>query len=420
MINILHYVYYANPISSGYTIRTHSIVKAQKKLNLNPSVAISVKSVFKNYFDNLEFPSKNVFDNIKYLSPSNELRNNSLFKHFSKYFHKKNRVSKHLREGFYNFQKGSIINDFHDFLKSEIGSVDIIHAHTPAIALNEAKQLNGLYNRKLIYEVRGFWNLSLENKTYEVINLVRDEIEACRKADKCIAICQGIADVLIEGGIDSRKIEIVPNAVELINPTIEVQDIELKNNLKLQDKLVYGYISTIRWFEGIQTIIKAWPKILEQIPNAVFILIGDGPYLGKLKSMIKELGIENSFLVLGKIPHNKILSYYSLIDIFVVPRINVPVSNIVTPLKPLEAMINSKPIIVSDVNALKEIVIDRKTGMYFRADDHNHLSEICIKLGKDDELRTRLGEDARVWVEENRTWGKIAEQYYEIYKSILN
>lgn len=419
-IKILHYVYFAHPITSGYTVRTHSIVKAQKRNGLHPTVAVSLKSDFKNYFNDVFFSSKNVIEEINYYSPHKELLNNSLFKYSKKLLTSKNKIGNYLRNIFYSSQKHQILKNYYQFLESESKRIDLVHAHTPAIALNEALHLSNLSNKKTIYEVRGFWNLSDQDNNQDVTKLVLDDIYASKKADKCVAICKGIADVLVKGGIPSNKIEIVPNAVDPEKfPTME-KNLSLTKKFHLENKVVFGYITSVRWFEGIQTIIKAWPKILQKIPNAVFLLIGDGPYIQELKSFISELGIEKSFLILGRIPHNEILLYYSLIDIFVVPRINVPVSNIVTPLKPLEAMMNQKAIIVSDVNALKEMVVDGETGIHFKADDASHLAEICIQLANDEELRSKLGKDAREWVIKNRTWDIIANQYSDIYKDMLN
>lgn len=418
-LKVLHYVYFAHPIVTGYTVRTNSIVKSLKRNGLHPTVAISLKSGFKNYFNNVFFPSQNIIDDISFYSSHNIMKDNLLFKFAEKILYGNNKINRNLREGFYTIQNHEILNNYSKFLLSELQIIDLIHVHTPSITMKEAFQLNKSLKKKMIYEVRGFWNLSVENNDQDITKLVIDDIQVSKKANKCIAICKGIADVLVKGGVPANKIEIVPNAVEPDKFPIIKKDVGLTERLKLENKIIFGYVTNVRWFEGIQTIIKAWPKIIKKNPNAIFLLIGDGPYLEKLKSNIKELGIEKSFLTIGRIPHNDIAMYYSLIDIFVVPRINVPVSNIVTPLKPLEAMISKKAIIVSDVNALKEMVIDGETGLHFRADDEKHLAEVCIKLANDTELRTKLGEDGRKWVIKNRTWDINAKQYTEIYNNLI-
>ena len=210
------------------------------------------------------------------------------------------------------------------------------------------------------------------------------------------------------------------NGVEPDKFEIQTKDPDLLRSMKLEGKIIFGYITSIRFLEGIQTVAHAWKKILKEIPNAVFLLIGDGNYLETIKTMIKENNIEESFLILGRIDNQKIPAYYSLLDVFVVPRVNIPVSNIVTPLKPLEAMANVKPVIVSDVNALKEMVIDGETGLYFKADNPDDLANVSIKLAKDNSLRNSLGQNGRKWVLKNRTWDKIANQYLEIYNDVLN
>jgi len=419
-LSILHYVNSVHPVLSGYTIRTHSIAKAQKKIGLSPNVAVSVKSLMKNYFEKINYASKYSYEGIDYYSNYNGLTDALEVRLASKLLMRNNRLTNFLKRQFYSIEKNRMLKRYYSFLSSEVKDVDLIHAHTPSLVFDEASQINNYFKKKIIYELRGFWNLSRENFNGDVMNAVEDEISASQKADKCVAICQGIADVLIKAGINSNKIEIVPNGVEPEKFTASSKDIKLMKELNLTDKIVFGYITNVRWFEGIQTVVKAWPQILKEIPNAVFLLIGGGDYLLTVDKMIKEYNLENNILKLGMIKHEKIPDYYMLIDIFVVPRINVPVSNIVTPLKPLEAMAAGKALITSDVNALKEIVINGETGMLFRADDFNHLADICIQLAKDKILRDALGLNGKNWVIKNRTWDEISRKYLELYNNLLS
>src|SRR3990170_5984841 len=259
-LKILHYVYNSLPISTGYTLRTHSIAKAQKNHGLLPGVAISVKSLLENYFAKLNFPSKNILDGISYYSAHNELVSDPGFKLLSKILMKNNKLTKHLRRRFYSFRNKNMLRNYYNFLSNEIGDIDLIHAHTPSIALNEAHSINKFFRSRIIYEVRGFWNLSLVSYNQDIMGAVKDEVGACRKADKCIAICKGIADVLVKGGIPSDKIEIVPNAVDPGKFITMDKDSNLSKSMKLDDKIIFGYVTSVRWFEGIQTMVNAWPK----------------------------------------------------------------------------------------------------------------------------------------------------------------
>lgn len=419
-LKVLHYVFNGPPISSGYNIRTQSIVKAQKKKGISPSVAISVKSLIGNYFKRLNFAPKNMLDGVNYYSAHDQLIGDIGFKLVSGLLINENKITNRLRTELYKVRQNKILSRYYDFLNFNMGEIDIVHAHSPSVAFEEAYRIGNLFNKKIIYEVRGFWNLSVESANQDVMKAVKDEISACEKADRCIAICKGIADVLIQGGISPQKIDIVPNGVEPEKFASMEKDLSLLKNMKLEGKIIFGYITSVRWFEGIQTVVRAWSKILSEIPNAVFLLVGDGSYLESIKTMVGEYKIQDSFLVLGRIPNEKIAAYYSLLDVFVVPRINVPVSNIVTPLKPLEAMVNGKVVVVSDVSALKEMVIDGETGLFFKADDHDNLADVFIQLAKNRKIRYSLGQRAREWVLANRTWDKLAEQYLEIYNNTLN
>jgi len=305
-----------------------------------------------------------------------------------------------------------------------LGTVDLIHAHSPAEVARQAIHLASFWKVRLIYEVRGFWSLS---KAAD--DGVTADIDEATAVDSCVArnpkvhhvvaICQGVADQLVRQHVCFRKISIIPNGVDTSRFRPQKKDEELLNSLRLRDRFVFGYVTHVRRLEGLQCAIRAWPAVVKAIPEAVFVLVGTGPYFDVLKRMASDQGLGDTFRFIGQVPHTNVLSYYSLFDAFVVPRASSPVSHVVTPLKPLEAMAMGIPVIISRVAALEEIVRNGQTGLSFEPDDPDSLVSVCTQISRDGFLRKALATAARAWVEQERDWKIIAARYSSLYSALL-
>jgi glycosyltransferase involved in cell wall biosynthesis len=413
-IKVLHYVHETYPHQVGYTIRTHYIAKNLMKLGYQVYVANQVSNDTKTLKKvGLNVGNNCQIDGVTYLSPPSDMWRNLRSFLFSLNNCGIPRIWKLANQI-------NLFPNYLSWLKKQIGHPDIVHAHSPHNMAVEALYLSNQFDVPLVYEVRGFWSLSIasDNETeIDISEAIRSDLKACGRADRVVAICNGIAEQLISKGIPAKKITVIPNGVDTAKFHSRDKDVKLAKRLKVEQSFVYGYITNVRRLEGIQTVIQAWPKILEKIPNAVFLLIGEGAFINNLKSMVEVEGLSRYFRFIGRVPHSEIISYYSLIDVFVVPRIPEPVCHMVTPLKPLEAMSIGIPIVASDVDALKEFIKEGESGLLFRSADHTSLSDTCIRLAKEDELRIKLSENARTWVIENRDWSVIASQYQELYNN---
>lgn len=415
--SILHYVRYAWPLQVGYTIRTQYLASNLAKMGYKINVA--------NWIDNdvtawarrtSNVKPRMTNDDVIYYRPFSGLFNNTLMHSIIK------NLSQRKLRGMTRLRKKMELPVYLGWLLKEIGKPDIIHAHSNPCVAKEALQISKRLHIPMIYEIRGFWSLSLAADNYSTLSIskaIQDDVRIARESDHVVAICKGIADQLICEGISPNKISIVPNGVDVSIFHPKKKDVDLARQIKVNDKFVFGYATNVRYLEGLQSVIEAWPYIIKEIPNAVFLLLGDGNYLDNLKKLAKDHGIENSFRCMGRVLHKEILSYYSLFDVFVVPRVPEPVCEIVTPLKPLEAMAMEIPTIASDVGALKEMIQDRKTGLLFRAGDAQELSRHCIEIATNADLRKAISLRARKWVEQNRDWRIIASQYKTIYHSLL-
>lgn len=418
LASILHYVRHAWPLQAGYTIRTQYVASNLAKMGYKISVANCIDNdvtASASQASNVKPRMKN--DDVTYYRPFSELFNNTLT------YSMVRKLSQCRLRGMTRLRKKMELPVYLDWIIREIGKPDIIHAHSNAGVAKEALQISKRLRIPMIYEIRGFWSLSIATDNHTAIHIskaIRDDVRIARKSDHVVAISDGIADQLIREGISASKISIVPNGVDVSIFHPIKKDFNLAQKINVNDKFVFGYATNVRYLEGLQNVIEAWPNIIKEIPNALFLLIGDGNYLDNLKAMVEKLGIENSFRFIGRILHKEILFYYSLFDVFVVPRIPEPVCEIVTPLKPLEAMAMGIPVIASNVGGLREMVRDRETGILFRAGDIQELSKCCIELGTNPSSREAISFEARKWIRQNRDWKIITSQYKNIYDSVLS
>ena len=402
--------------SSGYATRTHGLMKGLSKLGRKMHVYLRHgypldRNDFKGVYEN----PVEVIDRIEYnFNPSNN----------------SDGVPEINYTDIFNFSK---LEEYHDIcistLENQISALkpSIIHAASNFVvgmaAVNIAKSM-GIPS---IYEVRGFWHITQASKRIgyadsdHFILSESLELEVASRADHVFTITQGIADILIDYGVAKEKISILPNAVDIEKFEPVGRDKELEDSLELYEKVVLGYIGSFVEYEGLDLLLQAVAKIRNEVGEYFrVILVGDGLVFDELVEMSRFLGINDIVTFTGRVPHDEVQRYYSLIDVTAFPRKGKRVCELVSPLKPFEAMAMKKAVIASDVQALAEIVDDGKTGLLHKKDDVDSLAECIRRLVLDDKLRSKLANEGRKWVEEHRTWGAVTKHVSEVYDKLLN
>ena len=309
---------------------------------------------------------------------------------------------------------------------------NVIHAHTPyrvgLPAMNVAKRMNIPF----IYEMRGVWeDTAVINGRWRTWGLPyrrfrRMENKVLRGADHVYCISEQLKKDVISRGVDSEGITIVRNAVndklftskeieghsEIVLPIIE--------DLKLgEETTVIGYIGSIQRLEGLETLATAISNIDDDL-DVRLLIVSTEKNQEYFREYCESQGIGDIAIIAGPVPRENISECYRLIDIFAVCRPpGFRVTELVTPLKPFEAMSRGLPVIVSDLPALKEIVEDGSTGLCFEAGNHIDLSRKITKLILDKELRIRLGKEGQKWIMEHRLWSKVIINSIEGYQDKL-
>jgi PEP-CTERM/exosortase A-associated glycosyltransferase len=303
---------------------------------------------------------------------------------------------------------------------------DVLHAHSPALNGEAAIRVGQRLKIPVVYEVRAFWeDAAVDHGTskewglrYRLTRAL--ETRVFRRADAITTICEGLRDEIILRAIPDNKITVIPNAVDLTHFAAGTQrDVELARRLRLQDMKVLGFIGSFYAYEGLVLLLYAMPQIVKEEPKTRLLLVGGGPQEHELKRVARELGLENKVIFVGRVPHDEVQRYYDLVDIFVYPRLRMRLTELVTPLKPLEAMAQGRLVLASNVGGHRELIRDGKTGVLFRAGDSEALGRSALALLQTPEMWPGLRDAGRQFVETERNWKASVARYESVYDRLV-
>ncbi len=405
--NVLYCLHNSLPYNSGgYATRSHGVAKGVQANGWNIQVVSRLGypydlSNFKG--DVSKINESATIDNIHYhrlFHESVNYKGSSLDVYLEKYCKMLTKLSSRLDI--------SILHGASNFLNG--------------IAVNYAAKSLGV---KSIYEVRGLWEITRmsrqplweDSEHFKMIK--RLETEAAMNADAVITLTEALKNEMIERGVDSSKITVISNGVDSKRFSPADKSLSLQSEFNYQNKIIIGYIGSVVDYEGLEYLVKA-VQILDDrgLKNIAVMIVGDGVVLSSIQEMTKECGVENIFNFVGRVKFEEVDEYYSLIDILVFPRKALPVCEMVSPIKPFEAMSLGKVTVGSNVAALAEIINHRKTGLLFAKENSEDLADKLSELIHDAELRDTLGKNAREWIKKHKDWDILTEQVSNIYSGL--
>ncbi|SES89489.1 PEP-CTERM/exosortase A-associated glycosyltransferase, Daro_2409 family [Nitrosospira multiformis] len=304
---------------------------------------------------------------------------------------------------------------------------DILHAHSPVLNALPALRVGRRAGIPVVYEVRAFWeDAAVDHGTHREwgarYRLTRElESYALRRVDAVTTICEGLRGDILKRGIPSEKVTVIPNAVNLENFRMsERGDLQLANALGVEGKVLLGFIGSFYAYEGLTVLLSALPRMLAANPDIRILLVGGGPQEDELKSLTARMGLQDKVIFTGRVPHDQVRRYYNLIDILVYPRLPMRLTDLVTPLKPLEAMAQGRLVAASDVGGHLELIQDGKTGVLFKAGDSDALAARILNLISSTDTWDALRAAARNFVETQRNWAGSVAGYKEMYCNLLS
>jgi len=352
-MRILHVLDHSLPLHSGYTFRTRAILKAQMERGW------TVAGVTGPRYHTGDSPFETL-DGIDF--------------HRTKQMRRLPPVVGELAEiASFARRIGEVVERFRP---------DILHAHSPVIDPLAAMRAAKRCGLPLLYEIRAFWeDAAVGNGTgsegsakYRAIRGL--ETWAARRVDAVAVICEGLKRDLIARGIDAGKIMVSPNGVDLhLFGDPAPRDEVLAAQLGLEGADTIGFIGSFYDYEGLDDLIAAMPALLAQRPRARLVMVGGGPMEQALRAQAAASSAAHAIHFVGRVPHEQVERYYSLIDLLVYPRKHMRLTDLVTPLKPIEAMAQHRLVAASDVGGHRELISHGDTGTLFPPDDPAALAD---------------------------------------------
>lgn len=274
------------------------------------------------------------------------------------------------------------------------------------------------------YEVRGFWEVTRASRekeyecSFDYSLYATMETLTALYSDNVFTLTKQMQEELRNRGCKEKEITILPNSCDISLFKILEKDIELEKKLHIPRNIpIIGYIGTFVHYEGLDDLAQACVRLKERNIEFRLLLVGsedvttgkNGKILDQIINIFSSADILDWLIAPGRVSHDQVSSYYSLIDIAPFPRKSLKVTEMVSPMKPLEAMAMGKAIVASSVGALSDMIIDGETGLIFKKGDIDDFADKLQVLIKDENTRKELGRSARYWVEKNRTWRKTSE-----------
>ncbi|MBI4528299.1 MAG: glycosyltransferase, exosortase A system-associated [Deltaproteobacteria bacterium] len=400
-MKILHVLDHSLPLHSGYTFRSQEIFLSQQKMGLRPLALTSPKHEQSWTGDSQD---GEIIAGIPYF------RTGSLSRRGLPFASELSLMARLARR-------------IHQIAVME--KADLLHAHSPILNGLPALWVGRKLGLPVVYEIRAFWeDAAADHRTYaedsRKYKLVRHiETWLCRRVDEIVVICRGLEDDLIQRGIPPEKISVVYNGINTHKFQISLADREHRDRWGLSGKKVIGFIGSFYRYEGLDLLVDAFAQLASSRPDVSLLLVGGGEMENELKAQVNRLGLDGKVVMPGEVPHERVPGIYSTIDILAYPRYSKRLTELVTPLKPLEAMAMGKALVASDVGGHRELIRHGETGLLFPAGDVSSLVSALQHLLNASGLRKQMERQGTVWSRTEHSWKKTTAMYSEIYSRAI-
>ena len=400
-MRVLHVLDHSLPLHSGYSFRTAAILREQRALG----------------FQTLQLTTPRHNRGSALIEDTDELR-----------FHRtpleRNALSR--VPGAVYAQEIRATSRRIDELVAEFAP-DVLHAHSPVLNALPALWMGLRRRLPVVYEVRALWEDGAvdHGATHDGSLRYRGsralETYALRRATHVTTICEGLRAEIISRGISADRVTVIPNAVDVREFAFGAEaDAGLRSALGLDGKRVIGFAGSFYGYEGLDLLIEALAILSPRFPNLHALLVGGGPEEAALRAQVAARGLSHRVVFTGRVPHADVGRYYELIDVLAYPRRRTRLTELVTPLKPLEAMAQGRMFVASDVGGHRELVRHGETGFLCQADDAQALAKSLESLLGNQRDWPRIAAQARRFVETERTWTRSVRRYQDVYASVVS
>ncbi|HXH82933.1 MAG TPA: TIGR04063 family PEP-CTERM/XrtA system glycosyltransferase [Candidatus Tectomicrobia bacterium] len=394
-MTILHILDHSAPVLSGYATRSRSIAAAQRALGLRPVVLTSSRHPGSS-------SAVEMIDAIPhYRTPAPRPRAGW------------RRYADEVRAGVALARRIAEV--------ARLEGARVLHAHSPVLTALPALMVGRRLGLPVVYEARAFWeDAAVDHGTTRERSLRYRLTRALETwvfghADRVVVIARAMQREIAARGVSEARITVIPNGVDPDRFVPVPRDGALAAALGLGVGPVLGFVGSFYRYEGLRFMAESLPALSRAIPGLRLLLVGAGEDEEALRAIARGT---DAMRLTGPVPFERVRDYYSVIDVFVCPRRRMRLTQLVTPLKPLEAMAMARPVLASDVGGQAELIEDGVNGVLFRAESRDALVAGAARLASDPDARADLGRRARAYVVERRSWSTVAAGYLPLYEAV--
>lgn len=404
MTRILHVLDHGLPLQSGYTFRTRAILKAQEAAGLEVAALTGQRHYAAPDAAATDEQGAECADGLRFWRTPGRADGMPVWREWREVHALAERIEQ----------------------VAKIWRPAVLHAHSPALcgmaALRAARRL-GL---PLVYEIRAFWeDAAVGNGTgqagswrYWLTRQLENRVVA--GADAIVTICEGLKTDLVARGVAPDRVTIMPNGVDMrVFGTPCPRDAALAQRLGLGTGPVIGFLGSFYPYEGLDDLIAAMPAIVAAHPDARLLLVGGGPAEPALRAQAAASPAADAIRFVGRVPHHEVERYYALVDVVCYPRKAMRLTDLVTPLKPLEAMAQGKLVAASAVGGHRELIAQGRTGTLFAPDDPAALAAAMADLLTDRSNWDSRRAVARAFVAQAHDWEINVRRYLPVYQRVI-
>lgn len=397
-LRVLHVLNHSSPLYNGYTFRTMSILREQRRLGWDTH--------------HLTSPKHNVGEGLEETVDG---------WHFHRTRWTPTGPSAALNQWLLKNATERRLFDVARRIKP-----DLLHAHSPVLNALPALRVARALKIPVVYEVRAFWEDAAVDQGTTTEGSLRYrltramETYALKRVDHAFTICEGLRSDIVARGVPSDRVTVIPNAVDVDNFSPGgVADEELKSQLGLSGRSVVGFIGSFYGYEGLDLLIDSLPAMLARRQDVRLLLVGAGEQDENLRAQVARMGLQDKVVFTGRVPHSDVQRYYDLTDILVYPRHAMRLTELVTPLKPLEAMAQGRLLVASDVGGHRELIRHGETGQLFKAGDAGALATTVCDLLDQRQRWPSIRAAGRQFVEQERNWKASVSHYQPVFERLV-
>lgn len=295
------------------------------------------------------------------------------------------------------------------------GKFDVIHAHDWLVA-NAAKTLKDSFGIPVvatIHATESGRNSGIHDDTQRYINdtewlLTYEATEVIVNSNYMKGHVQGLF------GLPFDKINVIPNGINLTNFNGVERDYDFRRQYAMDNEKIILYVGRLVYEKGVQHLISAMPKILQNYHDAKLVIAGKGGMLDTLKAQAEAIGLSNKVYFTGYLNAKQVQKMYKCADVAVFPSTYEPFGIVA-----LEAMLAGVPTVVSDIGGLNEIVDHRENGMKSYAGNSNSIADSVLSLLYDKQLAANVAKKAKIKVKDEFNWNKIAQDTHYTYEKAI-